>query len=143
MKVTPRPHLGGLSRESGIALIEALISVLLLSLGILGLIGLQGSMSANLTDAKYRAEASFLANQLLGQMWIDQANLAKYAINGSSCTQTTFTPCSDWLTKIGKQLPGGGASVTLNGSAVTITVTWRTPGVGLPHNYVLSANVVS
>lgn len=142
MKATSRTRPGGLHPESGIALIEALISVLLLSLGILGLIGLQGSMSANLTDAKYRAEASFLANQLLGQMWIDQTNLAKYAISGSSCTQT-YNQCSDWLTKVGKELPGGGASVTLNGTAVTITVTWRTPGVGLPHNYVLSANVVS
>lgn len=142
MKATSRTRPGGLHPESGIALIEALISVLLLSLGILGLIGLQGSMSANLTDAKYRAEASFLANQLLGQMWIDQTNLAKYAISGSSCTQT-YNQCSDWLTKVGKELPGGGASVTLNGTAVTITVTWRTPGVGVPHNYVLSANVVS
>lgn len=142
MKATSRTRPGGRHPESGIALIEALISVLLLSLGILGLIGLQGSMSANLTDAKYRAEASFLANQLLGQMWIDQTNLAKYAISGSSCTQT-YNQCSDWLTKVGKELPGGGASVTLNGTAVTITVTWRTPGVGVPHNYVLSANVVS
>lgn len=142
MKATPRTHLGGRHPESGIALIEALISVLLLSLGILGLIGLQGSMSANLTDAKYRAEASFLANQLLGQMWIDQTNLAKYAISGTSCTET-YNQCSDWLTKVGKALPGGGARVTLNGTAVTITVTWRTPGVGVSHNYVLSANVVS
>jgi type IV pilus assembly protein PilV len=129
-------------QQSGIVLIEALIAVLLLSLGILGLIGLQGSMSANVTDAKYRAEASFLANQLLAQMWIDQTNLVSYAINAGSCTQT-YTQCSDWLTKVGQQLPGGSATVVLNGTAATITVTWLTPGVGLPHNYVLSANVLS
>lgn len=129
-------------QESGIVLIEALIAVLLLSLGILGLIGLQGSMSASVTDAKYRAEASFLANQLLAQMWVDQTNLVSYAINGGSCTQT-YTQCSDWLTKVGQQLPDGSATVVLNGTAATITVTWRTPGVGMPHNYVLSANVLS
>lgn len=131
----PRP-------QSGIALIEALIAIVLLSLGILGLIGLQGSMGASATDAKYRAEASFLANQLLGQMWIDQSNLVNYAISGGACTQT-YANCSDWLAKVVQDLPGGSASVTLNGSMVTITVTWQTPGVGLPHNYVLSANVLS
>jgi type IV pilus assembly protein PilV len=138
IRISSRPP----RRQSGIALIEALIGVLLLSLGILGLIGLQGSMSANLTDAKYRAEASFLANQLLAQMWVDQTNLVNYAISSGSCTQT-YAQCSDWLAKVAQQLPNGSASVVLNGNAATITVMWSTPGVGLPHNYVLSANVLS
>lgn len=142
MTTRPAPTSRAPHRQAGIALIEALISVVLLSLGILGLIALQGSMGANLSDAKYRAEASFLANQLLGQMWIDQGNLVNYAISGGSCTQT-YAQCSDWLTKVGRDLPGGSASVVLNGTAVTITVTWQTPGVGVPHNYVLSANVLS
>lgn len=142
MKAAQRSTSCSPRRQSGIVLIEALISVVLLSLGILGLIALQGSMGANLTDAKYRAEASFLANQLLGQMWIDQSNLVKYAVSGGSCTQS-YMQCSDWLAKVGRDLPEGSASVVLNGTAVTITVTWQTPGVGMPHNYVLSANVLS
>ncbi|HEX5804602.1 MAG TPA: hypothetical protein VFY24_16415 [Azospira sp.] len=142
MNPTPLQPRRRTSAESGIALIEALVSVLLLSLGILGLINLQANMAANLTDAKYRAEASFLADQLLGQMWVDQSNLVAYAVSGGSCTQS-YASCSDWLSKVGQQLPNGSASVALNGTAVTITVTWQTPGVGMPHNYVLVANVLS
>lgn len=130
------------SAQSGIALIEALISVLLLSLGILGLVGLQANMAANLTDAKYRAEAAFLADQLLGQMWLDQANLVNYAVSGGACSNA-YARCADWLSGVGRQLPNGGAEVVLNGTAVTITVTWQTPGVGAAHNYVLAANVLS
>ncbi len=141
MKASACKEKATLPGQSGIVLIEALVSVLLLSLGILGLIGLQANMAANLSDAKYRTEAAFLADQLLGQMWVDQSNLVNYAISGGSCTQT-YVRCSDWLGQVARQLPGGGASVTLNGTAVTITVTWQTPGVGMPHNYVLSANVL-
>lgn len=128
--------------ESGIALIEVLVSVLLLSLGVLSLIGLQANMAANLSDAKYRAEAAFLADELLGQMWVDQSNLLSYSVSSGACTQS-YATCSDWLDRVRQRLPDGNASVLLNGTAVTITVTWQTPGVGMPHNYVLSASVLS
>jgi len=127
---------------SGIALIEALVSVLLLSVGILGLIGLQANMAANLTDAKYRAEASFLADELLGQMWVDQTNLVNYSVSSGSCTHG-YSACADWLGRIARQLPGGSADVALDGTSVTIRVIWQTPGVGTRHNYVRSANVLS
>lgn len=129
-------------RGSGIALIEALVSVLLLSIGVLGLIALQANMAGQLTDAKYRAEASLLADELLGQMWVDQANLVSYVISDGSCTHS-YATCSDWLDRVGRQLPDGSANVLLDGTAVTITLTWTTPGVGMAHNYVLSANVLS
>lgn len=142
MRSAKSPMPPTLRRQSGIMLVEALVSVLLLSFGILGLIALQANMAAHHTDAKYRAEASFLADQLLGQMWVDQANLVSYAISGGVCTQS-YAECTDWLNKVGRQLPGGSASVVLDGTAVTITVTWQTPGVGMPHNFVLAAHVLS
>lgn len=137
--VTEMPNRGS---QSGIALIETLVSVVMLALGVLAIVGLQATMNANATDAKYRAEASFLANELIGQMWVDQLNLAKYAVASGSCSQT-YTRCSDWLSKVGRNLPGGSAVVTINGVDVSITVTWQTPGGGVPHSYLVMANVLS
>ncbi len=56
--------------QRGGFLLEALISVLIVALGVLGLIALQARAIQNVDDAQYRAEAAYLANALLGQMWI-------------------------------------------------------------------------
>lgn len=114
--------------QRGVALVEALIAILLFSLGILALVGLQASMSRNVTHAKLRAEASFLANQLIGQMWVDQANLSSYAAPSGTCTNAAYMSCAKWQTQVRQVLPGGGANVTVNGTAVNISLSWRLPG---------------
>lgn len=65
--------------QSGAMLLEALIAILIFSLGILAVIGLQAQSIRNSAEAKYRSDASYLANQLIGRMWADRANLAGYA----------------------------------------------------------------
>lgn len=142
MMPTNRPSLRKKESESGVALLETLISILMLALGVLALIGLQANMNANTTEAKYRAEAAYLANQLMGQMWVDQANLAKYAISAGNCSQT-YSGCSNWLGLVGRELPGGSAVVVIDGVSVSITVTWQKPGSTAPRNYLLIGNVLS
>jgi len=53
--------------QEGVVLLESLIAILIFSMGILALVGLQGAMVKNTSDAKYRAEATFIAQQRLGQ----------------------------------------------------------------------------
>jgi type IV pilus assembly protein PilV len=55
--------------QSGVMLLEALIAILIFSLGILGVVGMQASAVAASRDAKFRTDAGLLANELLGQMW--------------------------------------------------------------------------
>lgn len=114
--------------QSGVVLVEALIAILLFSLGILALVGLQASMSKNVTHAKLRAEASFLANQLIGQMWVDQANLSSYAATGGACATTGYANCTTWHSQVRQVLPQGSANVTVNGTVVNILLNWRMPG---------------
>ena len=128
--------------QAGVALIEVMVSILMLALGVLAIVGLQATMNANATDAKYRAEASFLADEVVGQMWVDQSNLGKYAIASGSCTNT-HAGCTNWLNKVSARLPGGDATVVVNGFEVTITVTWKTPGADVPHSYLLMTQVLS
>ena len=55
-------------QQSGVMLLEALIAILIFSLGILGIVGMQSSAVAAARDAKYRTDAGLLANELIGAM---------------------------------------------------------------------------
>ena len=112
--------------QQGVVLIEALIAILIFSMGIMALLGLQAAMINNTSDNKYRTDASFIAQQLIGSMWADPANLASYA-----CNTTAAGTCGD----IGTSLPNGTQTITVAaGGLVTITVTWQAPG-GDQHSY--------
>ena len=77
--------------QSGVMLLEALIGILIFSLGILAMVGLQAMSIRFATDARERAEASNLAGQLVGQMWLDRAALANYAYPGSGTVPAALT----------------------------------------------------
>jgi len=112
--------------QAGVMLIEALIGILIFSIGILALIGMQGAAIRNTTDARYRSEASFLANQIIGQMWVDRANLAAYTAAG-------YAPRDSWANNVAATLPGvtGARLPTIAVGAeneVTVTIQWLQPG---------------
>lgn len=119
-----RPHKYG----HGFAMIEVLVAVLLFMLGILALVGLNATMNKNVTQAKLRGEASFLANELIGRMWADTPNLAKYVVTDAVCSDTSYTNCTQWVAKVQHALPNGGATVELAGSTIDITLNWTMPG---------------
>ncbi len=109
-------------------LIEALIGMLIFSIGILALLGMQAVSMRATIDAKYRTEAGFLANELVGVIWSDAANIANYA--SASCASTTS--CAAWLAKVGTRLPNAtGANIptiAVSGRQVTVTLFWQRPG---------------
>ncbi|HZY19497.1 MAG TPA: pilus assembly protein PilV [Ramlibacter sp.] len=121
-------------------MIEALVGILLFCIGILGLVGLQGSMTRAQSAAKYRADAAYLGNEMVAAIWTDKANIADYATSpGTVCTAVR---CADWVRKVGAALPGGSATVNVTAAtgAVGITLTWSPPGEGT-RSYVLSTQV--
>lgn len=155
------------SSQSGVMLIEALIAILIFSIGVLGIIGLQGSAVKASTDAKYRSEAALLANELIGRMWAGdrtQATLqAAYAsaTNGAAYQQwawigavaaspgTTSAPAQGTVLAT---LPGAAANrptvavvpittTVVPSSQVTITISWQVPGESAVHSYVAIAQI--
>ena len=56
-------------RQGGAFLLEALVAILVISFGILGIVGLQARSLAAVGDAQYRGEAAFYAQSLAGRMW--------------------------------------------------------------------------
>ena len=116
-----------LSSQKGAVLLEALIAILIFSMGILAVAGLQATMVKNTSDAKYRSDAAFIAQQRLGMMWSDPENLANFV---------------ETDTDISALLPSGKRTVTLPaaGGEVQIMVTWQLPGQDV-HNYTTDARI--
>lgn len=115
--------------QSGVALLEALVGILIFSIGILALMGLQAQSIRNTVEAKYRNESAYLANQIIGQMWVDRANLAEYDTTAGASQQML-----NWRTQVANVLPRvvpGGANspeIEVAGNQVTVTVFWQMPG---------------
>jgi len=124
----------------GVALIEVLVAILIFMLGVLGLIGLQSGMTRSATESKIRADAVYLASEVVGRMWADADNLTAYA-GDDTCSATS---CTEWRTKVAQVLPSGGAAITVNSlnGDVSVTVTWQL-GDGIPHQHVTTTTIVS
>lgn len=131
--------------QRGSALIEVLVALLLFSFGVLGLVGLQGVMVRNQTDAKFRADAAFLANEIIGLAQTDAPNWTQYQTTPSSIC--SYTKCADWVAKVGRGLPSGTATVvfaaSVDGMSATygVTLNWTMPD-GTVHKFV-STSIVS
>ena len=124
--------------QRGVMMIEVLIGILIFSIGILAMLGMQTLAMRATIDAKYRAEAGFLANEIVGVMWGDPANLANYA--SASCAANTR--CNAWLTRVQTALPGGIApTITVATRQVTIVVQWQGPGQPTPSNHTVVAQI--
>lgn len=138
-------------------LLEALVSILLFSIAILGLAGLQARGIEVVRDAEYRAQASYFANQIVGLMWADRFQVPLYALNpgaGVACTaganQTAHPVVGAWL----QGLAGDGVVGALPGAAnllqqievqpgnfVTVTVCWQAPQDAAPHAFTMTAQI--
>jgi type IV pilus assembly protein PilV len=143
-----RPH----RQQRGVMLIEALIAILIFTIGILGVIGLQAAAVQQSTDAKNRAEAAYLADQLMGRMWSDNRTVANLQANYDMNTcGTTCAGMTSWFTTLQSTLPGVVATGDTNpqvqvdaSGVVTIQIYWRAPNeppTSPPHHFDIQAQI--
>jgi type IV pilus assembly protein PilV len=114
--------------QRGVALLEALLAVVLLGIGLIGTLALQTRSVAALSEAGLRAEATIAANDLLGVMNTDQANLADYAVAKNARPGERLAP---WYDAVKSHLPGATIEVTVTPAAGTtrtavgIAIGWQ------------------
>src|SRR5579859_4533799 len=123
----------GAPAVGGAVLLDGLIAVLLFSIGILGMVGLQALSVKYAGDAKYRTDAALHADRLIAQMW-GGAKRAGFA-GDFSAGGAAFAA---WESEVVASLPGADANpptVAFNGSQVTIVLHWISPGDKAPHDY--------
>ena len=144
-------------KQQGSVLLEALISILIFSIGILGLVAMQAAAIKNSIDAKYRSDASYLANQIISQMWVDRANIDSYAHypTGTPCTfsgsASSNARVTSWAAQAVALLPGAASNKTQievttpvstpDTRQVKVTVCWKSPQETVTHNFVATAHI--
>lgn len=129
-------------QQQGSVLLEGLIAILIFSMGILAIVGLQAAAIRTVADSQYRLEASFLANRLIAQMWTDSANIANYALPGGAAAE-------NWEDEVVATLPGAADNLpTVNvvgdaasGYTVTMQLNWKTPAENSAHKYTTIAYI--
>jgi len=143
MLVIPNNFNSGKSQQ-GSVLLEGLIAILIFSMGILAIVGLQAAAIKTVADSQYRMEASFLANRLVAEMWSDTANINNFEYPGGGDPALT-----DWIDDVEATLPGAATNaptVTITGDAasgyeVTMQLNWQAAGETAPHNFTTIAYI--
>lgn len=132
------PRLSGPHRQGGVVLLESLVAILVIAFGILGIIGLQAASVASVSDARYRIEATELADELINQIWVDtsNANVLPSYVGGTGALP------SAWLAKV-NQLPGATSHPptisTAANNLVTLTISWKPAGGDVHKHMVVTA----
>jgi len=105
--------------QRGVMLLEVLISVVVFSIGLLGLVALQTRAHQYSMSAEDTNRAALLANEVVSVMWASQS---------ASVPDATYTA---WQARVASApadgLPNGVGTVVTTGNTATITVSWRPP----------------
>jgi type IV pilus assembly protein PilV len=112
-----RPRIARAQR--GMALIECMMALLIFSVGLLGLLGLEARVMNISTNSENRSRAAMLASEVASQMWLNDTVVPTApAIVAAAANANNQT--------LGG-LPGGVVTVTQIGTtnAADITVSWQ------------------
>lgn len=131
--------------QQGSILLEGLIAILVFSMGVLAIIGLQASAMKTVSDAQYRLEAAYLANRLVSSLWTaGSSGIENYGLPGGSSPDL-----ARWLADVSNRLPGvdtHAPTVVINGDATTgytatVTVFWQPPSEREAHSHTTVAYI--
>ena len=140
--------------QCGVILIEVLVAILIFSLGVLGMLGVNAFAIRGQSDAQYRSEASRLAEGVVSEIWVNvdrssdaalAASLAQFSHRADvdACSaELAGTPSSNvlvtgWVATVSAGgadgLPGATdrmQQIVIDptvGNQVTVTVCWKAP----------------
>jgi type IV pilus assembly protein PilV len=134
------------THQSGFTLLEVLVAIIVLSLGLLGLAGLQAASLRNNQIAYYRAIATQQTYDMADRIRANQAGVALGSYNNLTatipadpdCVTNTCTPAqiavadhSQWNNNNARMLPAGtGTVASVAGGSFNITVMWTEKDMG-------------
>ncbi len=123
-------RLGAARWQHGVSLMEVLVTVVVLSIGLLGVAGMQSSGMRVGQSSLYRGQASLLAYDMADRLRANTADAraGKYDRALSAADETdpnrAMADINDWMARV-RALPGGQGGISLNGPVATITIAWN------------------
>jgi len=140
--------------EAGFSLIEALVSLIVISVGMIGIAALYGQGLGTTRTALYRTQAVGLAADMADRIRGNrQATIAYEGAaadrncdynDNNNCTPANMAAHDLWLwqAQVTAQLPGGTGTVrvdTTTPPTYTISITWQEVGLGaMTHSITVS-----
>jgi type IV pilus assembly protein PilV len=113
-------------KQRGLTLIEVLVSIFILSVGLLGLAAMQLQSLKYAQGSQWRTHANFLAYDIVERVRANRINADKYVVtNGQPIATGNTLPKKDvdeWLDQLRENIPGGTGSVSWDGGSRTLTV---------------------
>lgn len=117
--------------QRGVSMIEVLVSLLILSFGLLGLAALQTNALRNNHSSFQRTMAVMLTYYVTDAIRIDRTNIASYTM-AKTCVTTSgasgLAPSTKekWLKAIQANLGGNSCGqITCNANDCTVTIFWN------------------
>jgi type IV pilus assembly protein PilV len=116
-------------RDGGMTLIEVLVTLVIISVGLLGVAAMQVATVRNNYDAFVRSQAAVLASDMLDRIRANRASLGLYSVTFDVDPATGTAVGSDmaqWKLAIADQIPGGRGQIVPNVALglVTISISW-------------------
>lgn len=132
--------------ESGFSFIEAIFSMVILSLGFVGIMSLYANMNGNTENDSMKMVASKLASERIEQIMADKANLGYANINTGSTSDSISYDSLSFTRQTNIQYVNSSDLTTTSASdtgfkRVDVTVNWSNGGnqnvtvTGLVSNY--------
>ena len=113
--------------QAGLSLVEVLVAVVLLSIGLLGLAGLQASGMRVGQSSIHRSQAAQLAHDMVERLRANLAHASAYQLDlgdaAPACTSVASCDLRDWRARL-QALPAGTGAVTVSGQQATVLVQW-------------------
>lgn len=135
------------SRQQGVTLVEVMVTVLILSVGLLGMAALQARLQKSEVEAYQRSQALLLLNDMANRIALNRSQAANYPAAiattgaGVNCPTSTATllqrDASEWCrllqgaaerlesNSVGTLLGGRGCVEQISSGEFLITVAWQ------------------
>ena len=134
------------ARQHGSYLLEGAIALLIFSFGVLGCIGSVAASIRASADARYRFEATNLANAMVGDMWTTRSDAldSEFGAGGAKLAA--------WQAEAARLLPSAVAAnvpqvdltqagLSTRSRSVVVTLFWQLPGDPQRHQIVMTAEI--
>ncbi|MDV6344629.1 type IV pilus modification protein PilV [Nitrosomonas sp. Is37] len=119
-----------LPHQKGVTMIEVLVAIVVLSIGLLGLAGLQSVGLTHNQSASFRSTATMMTYSILDSMRANRTAAINGSYNiaiGASIPSGSTIPEQDlnnWLNELALRLPAGTGAINVAGNVITVTIQW-------------------
>jgi type IV pilus assembly protein PilV len=142
--------------QSGFSLVEALVALIVISVGMIGIAALYGQGLRASSTALYRTQAVNLAADMADRIRANRAGTTAYegAAGDRNCDAGDNNDCDPadmaahdlwlWQAQVVAQLPGGVGAVSVDTTTpptYDISVSWQDPGAAAPITYTMTVEI--